>query len=52
MKTIRTAVGATFECESYFVGPSQSGAVVAPVQVESKGQCSYGYDDIVNSSNG
>ena len=35
-RTIEAAVGATLECESYLVRPTQSGAVVAPVQIESK----------------
>ena len=34
-KTIEAAVGATLECEFYLITP-QSGAAVAPVQVESK----------------
>ena len=35
-RTIEAAVGATLECESYLVIPTLSGAVVAPVQMESK----------------
>ena len=35
-KTIEAAVSATLECESYLVRPTHSGAVVAPVQMESK----------------
>ena len=35
-KTIEAAVGATLECESYLISSPQSGAAVAPVQVESK----------------
>ena len=35
-RTIEAAVGATLECESYLVRPTLSGAVVAPVQMESK----------------
>ena len=33
---IEAAVGDTLECESYLVRPTLSGAVVAPVQMESK----------------
>ena len=35
-RTIEAAVGATLECESYLVKPTLSGAVVAPVHIESK----------------
>ena len=35
-RTIEAAVGATLECKSYLVRPTLSGAVVAPVQMESK----------------
>ena len=35
-KTIKAAVGATLECDSYLVRPSQSRTVVVPVQMESK----------------
>jgi len=35
-KTIEAAVGATLECESHLVKPVTSGAVVAPVQVQTK----------------
>ena len=35
-RTIEAAVGATLECESYLVRPTLNGAVVAPVQMESK----------------
>ena len=35
-RTIEAAVGATLECASYLVRPTLSGAVVAPVQMESK----------------
>ena len=34
-RTIEAAVGATLECEAYLVRPTLSGAVVAPVQMES-----------------
>ena len=34
--TIEAVVGATLECESYLVRPTLSGAVFAPVQMESK----------------
>ena len=35
-RTIEAAVGATLECESYLLRPTLSGAVVAPVLMESK----------------